>query len=48
MDNNLKPILKWAGGKRQMLPGLIKCIPEKFNNYIETIYWGWCTIFFSK
>ena len=34
MNNNLKPILKWAGGKRQMLPGLIKYLPKNFNNYI--------------
>jgi len=46
MDNNLKPILKWAGGKRQMLPGLIKCIPEKFNNYIEPFIGGGALFFF--
>ena len=35
-----KPILKWAGGKRQLLPALIKNIPEKFNTYYEPFIGG--------
>tara|TARA_E500000178_G_C16828478_1_gene664900 strand:- start:48 stop:884 length:837 start_codon:yes stop_codon:yes gene_type:complete len=46
MNNNLKPILKWAGGKRQMLPGLIKYLPKNFNNYIEPFIGGGALFFF--
>ena len=35
-----KPILKWAGGKRQLLPILIKNIPDKFNTYFEPFIGG--------
>ena len=35
-----KPILKWAGGKRQLLPVLIKNIPDKFNTYYEPFIGG--------
>ncbi|MGP6238975.1 DNA adenine methylase [Cuniculiplasma sp. SKW4] len=41
LDNEYyKPILKWAGGKRQLLPMLIKCIPDKFNTYYEPFLGG--------
>ena len=43
---NLKPILKWAGGKRQILSGLASCIPEKYNNYIEPFVGGGALFFF--
>ena len=35
-----KPILKWAGGKRQLLPILIRHIPDKFNTYYEPFIGG--------
>ena len=35
-----KPILKWAGGKRQLLPVLIRNIPYKFNTYFEPFIGG--------
>jgi hypothetical protein len=31
----LKPILKWAGGKRQILPYLLKYLPDDFNTYYK-------------
>ncbi|MET3699833.1 DNA adenine methylase Dam [Bacillus oleivorans] len=31
----LQPYLKWAGGKRQLLPEIRKYIPKKFNTYYE-------------
>ena len=30
-----RPILKWAGGKAQLLPQLIPHFPKKFNRYFE-------------
>ena len=32
---NAKPFIKWAGGKRQLIPELLKHIPKNFNNYLE-------------
>ena len=29
-DTNLSPILKWVGGKRQLLHEIIPLIPEEF------------------
>lgn len=29
------PLVKWVGGKRQLLPVLTKLFPKKFNNYFE-------------
>jgi DNA adenine methylase len=43
MDNNqsrLKPIIKWAGGKRQILPELLTYFPLEFNNYHEPFVGG--------
>lgn len=31
----LQPFLKWAGGKRQLLPEIRKYIPTKYNTYYE-------------
>jgi hypothetical protein len=33
--DNQKPFLKWAGGKAQLIPYLLKYIPKEFNKYIE-------------
>lgn len=32
---NIKPIIKWAGGKRQLLIELKKRLPKEFNRYFE-------------
>jgi DNA adenine methylase len=34
-DVPVKPILKWAGGKRQLLPALRRFYPSEFSRYFE-------------
>ena len=41
-----KPILKWAGGKTQLLGELIARLPKSFNRYIEPFVGGGA-LFFS-
>src|SRR5262245_41017080 len=31
----VRPILKWAGGKRQLLPALRQFYPSQFDRYVE-------------
>lgn len=37
MNNKIKliPILKWAGGKRQLMPQIRKHMPDEYNDYYE-------------
>lgn len=41
-----EPILKWAGGKRQLVPQLKARIPKKYNNYHEPMF-GAGALFFE-
>ena len=43
---NMKPILKWAGGKRAVLNHLLENIPKKYNTYYEP-FLGSGTLFFA-
>lgn len=36
----LKPIVKWVGGKRQLLPEINKYIPEEYSTYFEPFVGG--------
>lgn len=40
-----KPLLKWAGGKRQLLSEINKYIPDKFNTYYEPFIGGGAVLF---
>lgn len=40
-----RPILKWAGGKRQLLPVLLPRIPRTFKNYYEPFFGGGALFF---
>ncbi len=42
----MKPFLKWAGGKSQLIPELEKYIPQSFNQYIEPFLGGGAFYFY--
>ena len=39
------PFVKWAGGKRQLLPQIKERMPEKYNKYYEPFVGGGAVIF---
>jgi DNA adenine methylase len=45
-DRSNRPLLKWAGGKRQLLPKLQPFYPETFDRYIEPFF-GSGAVFFD-
>ena len=40
-----KPFVKWAGGKRQLIPILNQNLPENFGNYFEPFLGGGALLF---
>ena len=41
MDNlNIAPFVKWAGGKRQLIPAINERLPKKFDTYYEPFCGG--------
>lgn len=48
MKINIPTFLKWAGGKRRILPELAKLMPHKFDSYFEPFLGGGATFFFIK
>jgi len=43
---SIKPFLKWAGGKTQLIPVLSKYIPTNYNKYIEPFIGGGAFFFY--
>ena len=43
--SNISPFVKWAGGKRQLLPQIKERMPEKYNNYFEPFVGGGAVLF---
>ncbi|WP_323367935.1 DNA adenine methylase [Leptothoe sp. PORK10 BA2] len=41
----VRPFLKWAGGKRQLLPELIRHMPDTYNKYYEPFIGGGALLF---
>ena len=41
----LKPFTKWTGGKRQLLPELLKLMPKQYNRYFEPFIGGGALFF---
>ncbi len=44
-ENYVTPILKWAGGKTQLLPEITARMPESYNKYIEPFIGGGALFF---
>ena len=47
-ETSLKPLLKWAGGKRYLLPQIIPHFPTEFERYYEPFLGGGATLFQLK
>ena len=44
-NSNIAPFVKWAGGKRQLIPQIRERMPEKYKNYYEPFVGGGAVIF---
>ena len=44
-NSSIAPFVKWAGGKRQLLPQIKERMPGKYNNYFEPFVGGGAVIF---
>ena len=41
-NSSVAPFVKWAGGKRQLIPQIRERMPEKYNDYYEPFVGGRC------
>ena len=42
------PVVKWVGGKRQLLPTLTPLLPERFTTYCEPFLGGGAMLFWRQ
>lgn len=47
-ESMAKPLLKWAGGKTQLLGEIIPKIPKKYGRYIEPFFGGGAVFFATR
>ena len=45
---HVAPIVKWVGGKRQLLDEIIPLFPNEFNCYYEPFFGGGAVLFRKK
>ena len=45
ITNSMSPVLKWAGGKTQLLDSIIERIPKTYNKYYEPFIGGGSVLF---
>ena len=46
-NSSVAPFVKWAGGKRQLIPQIKERMPEKYNDYYEPFVGGGAVTFES-
>ena len=46
--NNISPILKWVGGKRQLLPSIVPLLPQNYKTYVEPFLGGGALLFATQ
>ena len=39
------PVVKWVGGKRQLIDQIMRCVPKKFSTYYEPFLGGGAVLF---
>ena len=44
-NSSVAPFVKWAGGKRQLIPQIRERMPEKYNDYYEPFVGGGAVMF---
>lgn len=44
----LQPVVKWPGGKRQLLPEILQHVPASYNRYFEPFFGGGALFFSLK
>ncbi len=44
-EKSIRPVLKWAGGKRQLIPQLVARMPDSYGTYLEPFFGGGALFF---